>query len=151
MVEYAITRFTSWTTMPIVAAIRAVIAPMAATTNIAVADCSKMGNSRATMYTPAATIVAAWMRALTGVGPSIASGSQTWSGNWADLPTAPQNTSSAAIVTTAGETFSIASATSTRLNAPPVTEKITRMPTRKPRSPKRVVTNAFFAAEAAAG
>ena len=31
------------------------------------------------------TIVAAWMSALTGVGPSIASGSQTWSGNWALL------------------------------------------------------------------
>jgi len=29
---------------------------------------------------PAATIVAAWINALTGVGPSIASGSQTCSG-----------------------------------------------------------------------
>ena len=35
-------------------------------------------------------MVAAWIRAETGVGPSIASGSQTWSGTWADLPTAPQ-------------------------------------------------------------
>ena len=41
------------------------------------------------MKTPAATIVAAWMRAEIGVGPSIASGSHVWSGNWADLPTAP--------------------------------------------------------------
>ena len=32
---------------------------------------------RAIMYTPAVTIVAAWISALTGVGPSIASGSQT--------------------------------------------------------------------------
>ena len=47
------------------------------------------GKVRATRKTPAATIVAAWMRALTGVGPSMASGSQTWSGNWADLPAAP--------------------------------------------------------------
>ena len=31
---------------------------------------------RATMYTPAVTIVAAWISADTGVGPSIASGSQ---------------------------------------------------------------------------
>ena len=38
-------------------------------------------------------MVAAWMRALTGVGPSIASGSHTWSGNWALLPMAPQNSS----------------------------------------------------------
>ena len=29
------------------------------------------------MYTPAATMVAAWISALTGVGPSMASGSQT--------------------------------------------------------------------------
>ena len=43
---------------------------------------------------PAATIVAAWMRAETGVGPSIASGNHTWSGIWADLPIAPQNSSS---------------------------------------------------------
>jgi hypothetical protein len=32
---------------------------------------------RATMYTPAVTMVAAWISAETGVGPSIASGSQT--------------------------------------------------------------------------
>src|ERR1043165_385312 len=41
------------------------------------------------MNTPAATIVAAWISALTGVGPSIASGSQVWSGTWADLANAP--------------------------------------------------------------
>ncbi len=38
---------------------------------------------------PAVTMVAAWMSAETGVGPSMASGSQTWRGNWADLPKAP--------------------------------------------------------------
>ena len=43
---------------------------------------------------PAATIVAAWMSADTGVGPSIASGSQTCSGSCADLPTAPQKSRS---------------------------------------------------------
>ena len=31
---------------------------------------------RATRYTPAVTIVAAWIRAETGVGPAMASGSQ---------------------------------------------------------------------------
>ena len=35
------------------------------------------------------TIVAAWMRAETGVGPAIASGSQTYSGTCALLPMAP--------------------------------------------------------------
>ena len=51
--------------------------------------------ARATRYTPAATMVAAWISADTGVGPAIASGSQTCSGNWADLPIAPPNSSSA--------------------------------------------------------
>ena len=43
---------------------------------------------------PAVTMVAACMRAETGVGPAMASGSHTWRGNWADLPIAPKNNSS---------------------------------------------------------
>ena len=43
------------------------------------------------MNTPAVTMVAAWMSAETGVGPSIASGSQVCSRNCADLPIAPMN------------------------------------------------------------
>lgn len=39
--------------------------------------------------TPAVTIVAACSKALTGVGPSIASGNQTCKPNCADLPTQP--------------------------------------------------------------
>ena len=38
------------------------------------------------MYTPAVTMVAAWISALTGVGPSMASGSHTWSGICALFP-----------------------------------------------------------------
>ncbi len=56
------------------------------------------GPHRATIYTPAVTIVAAWINALTGVGPSIASGSQTYSGIWALLPTAPVNSSRQIVV-----------------------------------------------------
>ena len=40
-------------------------------------------------------MVAAWISAETGVGPSIASGSQACSGNWPDLPQAPSSSSSA--------------------------------------------------------
>ena len=46
---------------------------------------------RATMKMPAVTMVAAWISALIGVGPSIESGSQTCSGNCALLPMAPMN------------------------------------------------------------
>src|SRR5260370_481844 len=43
----------------------------------------------------AATMVTAWISAETGVGPSIASGSQVKSGSCADLPHAPMKSSSA--------------------------------------------------------
>ena len=46
---------------------------------------------RATMKIPAVTMVAAWISAEIGVGPSIESGSQTCSGACADLPMAPMN------------------------------------------------------------
>src|SRR4051794_7710905 len=71
------------------AAKMAVKMPIAATTTSASGAWAKIGLLRATRYTPALTIVAAWIRAETGVGPSIASGSQTWRGNWALLPIAP--------------------------------------------------------------
>ncbi len=45
-------------------------------------------------------MVAAWISALTGVGPSIASGSQVCSGIWALLAAAPTNRSSATAVAT---------------------------------------------------
>src|SRR5512144_496029 len=79
----------SFCAMPIVAAKIAVAAPMMATTAIAVGDRRKSAFERTTMYTPAVTMVAAWISADTGVGPAIASGSQTYSGICADLPQAP--------------------------------------------------------------
>ena len=48
--------------------------------------------------TPAVTIVAAWISADTGVGPSIASGSHRYSGSCALLPHAPTNANSAIAV-----------------------------------------------------
>ena len=68
-------------------AVKAPIQPTAASTS---GVCWKRNEVRKSRYTPAVTMVAAWMRAETGVGPSIASGSQTWNGNWADLPAAPR-------------------------------------------------------------
>src|SRR3546814_2776401 len=80
-------------TQPIVAANRQVAAPMKVTNPIAVGLASNIGDRRHTMNTPAVTIVAAWISAETGVGPSIASGSQVWRPNCADLPIAPTNSS----------------------------------------------------------
>src|ERR1700710_2904882 len=69
----------------------AVMAPMIRMKDKAVSDSSNSGDMRDTMKMPAVTIVAAWISAEIGVGPSIESGSQTCSGNWADLPIAPMN------------------------------------------------------------
>ena len=65
--------------------------PIINTKERAISEYSKRGDIRATMNIPAVTIVAAWIKADMGVGPSIESGNQTWSGNWADLPMAPIN------------------------------------------------------------
>src|SRR3990170_3845394 len=70
---------------------KAVMPPITSTNERAVSDSSNNGDMRATMKIPAVTMVAAWINAEIGVGPSIESGSQTCSGNCADLPMAPMN------------------------------------------------------------
>src|SRR6266508_1483837 len=84
--------------MAISAASRAVSAPTTTTTVWAVPEASNSVWVLATRNTPAVTMVAAWIRADTGVGPAIASGSQTYSGNWALLPVQARNSSSATAV-----------------------------------------------------
>src|SRR6187401_3545908 len=67
----------------------AVVAPMNSTKLSAYSENSNNGDIRATMKIPAVTIVAAWINAEIGVGPSMESGSHTCSGTCADLPIAP--------------------------------------------------------------
>src|SRR5215469_3200176 len=69
----------------------AVVAPITMTNDSAASEYSNSGDMRATMKMPAVTMVAAWMSAEIGVGPSIESGSHTCSGICADLPMAPMN------------------------------------------------------------
>ena len=69
----------------------AVIEPITSTKFSAVSDSSNSGDMRATMKMPAVTMVAAWISAEIGVGPSIESGSHTCSGTCALLPIAPMN------------------------------------------------------------
>src|SRR6185369_1209726 len=91
IVEYARTFLMSYWRSPIVAANNAVSAPMPAVSNPVNGARAKSTPVRATRYTPAVTIVAAWMRADTGVGPAMASGSHTYSGICADLPQHPSS------------------------------------------------------------
>ncbi len=58
-------------------AISAVAQPITATMSSVCGAWPKSTAFRPIMYTPAVTIVAAWIKAETGVGPSIASGNQT--------------------------------------------------------------------------
>ena len=88
-VEYAITLFKSFCSKPVVAAKNAVHAPRIATIFKDTGLYSNTGELLVIKKTPAVTIVAAWINAETGVGPSIASGSQECKPNCADLPTAP--------------------------------------------------------------
>src|SRR5882672_1248559 len=100
MVEYARTRLMSHCLSAIVAANRAVSAPTPATTAPEMGARAKRTLQRATRYTPAVTIVAAWIRAETGVGPCIASGSHVYRGICADLPVQPRNRNSVTALTT---------------------------------------------------
>src|SRR5688572_5896336 len=142
----------------IVAAKIAVNAPMNATTVMVCGSRLMSGNMRTTAYTPADTIVAAWIIALTGVGPSIASGSQTCSGNCADLPTVPMKSSKP--IKPAAEkpkkplgTFAsvckMSSVKISRNESVPVTEYRQTIPNNMNTSPTRVVMNAFTAASRA--
>src|SRR5476649_171214 len=78
-------------TMPSSPMKNAVVAPTINTNDSAVSDSSNSGDMRATMKMPAVTMVAAWISAEIGVGPSMESGSHTCSGICADLPMAPIN------------------------------------------------------------
>ena len=91
MVENANTRLISLCTHATTAAYSAVIAPTHVISSNTSGTDKYTGNRRATKYTPATTIVAAWIKADTGVGPSIASGNQMCNGNIADFPAPPIN------------------------------------------------------------
>src|SRR5437660_1797545 len=147
-------------TIPMLAANIAVVPPMIPTTASAVGAYSKIGERRATMKTPAVTIVAAWIKAETGVGPSIASGSQVWSGICADFPIAPMNNKMHArvsestcqprnsiVVPTA---FGAAPKTVPKSSEPKIT-KTAYMPKEKPKSPTRLTRKALIAAAFADG
>src|SRR6202021_982663 len=81
----------SLATMPSNPMKNAVVDPMISTMESAVSDNSNSGDMRATMKMPAVTMVAAWISAEIGVGPSMESGSHMCSGICADLPMAPTN------------------------------------------------------------
>src|SRR5207248_488506 len=116
----------------------------------AVALAEKIGLDRAMRYTPAVTIVAAWISAETGVGPSIASGNQACSGNWPDLPHAPSKSSRPSISTVVELALPTLPNTSVKFTEPNVVN-IRNIAVSRPASPTRFMMNAFLPAVVALG
>src|SRR5579863_4790181 len=85
------TRLMSLFTTPSRPMKNAVVAPITSTNDSAPSEYSNSGDMRATIKIPAVTMVAAWISAEMGVGPSIESGNHTCNGTCADLPMAPMN------------------------------------------------------------
>ena len=105
-------------------------------------------------------MVAAWIRALTGVGPSMASGSQTCRKNCADLPAAPMNSRKPAISSAfqvwpanTQPAFCLAAIKGNSSAKRMVwnIQKMVMMPSAKPKSPIRLTTKALMAAAFAVG
>src|SRR5581483_1215091 len=127
----------------------AVSAPTMATTFIDSGARTNSAFERATMYTPAVTMVAAWISAETGVGPSMASGNQTYSGNCADFPHAPTNSSSVAAVRTGSPTENAplrAASVTVVKRSEPAYQRMVNIPSRNAASPMRFTMNALLAA-----
>jgi hypothetical protein len=95
-------------------------------------------------------MVAAWMSADTGVGPSIASRSQDCSGACALLPHAPSRSSSPIAVIVPACACGAPANTPANDTLPNVVN-ISMMARDRPVSPTRLTRNAFFAATAAVG
>jgi hypothetical protein len=97
-------------------------------------------------------MVAAWIRAETGVGPSIASGNHTCSGNCALLPTAPIKTSTtAAVKSEVPINPAWAASEIPSKEVVPVCAQKMMIPMKSAASPMRVTMNAFRAASRADG
>src|SRR5664279_422514 len=114
----------------------------------------------ATMVTAGVFMVAACISAETGVGPSMASGSQVCSRNCADLPMAPMNSSRQISVSTSGcqpknhmvlPVSDGAWAKTVSKSIAPTSANRAKMPSAKPKSPTRLTTKALIAAALASG
>src|ERR1700735_3960054 len=153
-------RLMSFCTRPTVAAKIAVVAPMKVTKAEAVGASSNKGDNRATMNTQAVTMVAAWIKAETGVGPSMASGNQVCRRNCSDLAIATMNSRRHMVVS--ASTFQLRKwkLLPTRLGAwantvsksiAPGRKKDVKMPSERPKSPTRLTMKALIAAALASG
>src|SRR5919197_2374919 len=127
---------------PMIAPTSAVTAPTTTTAVDAASDCEYTAFDRVTRYTPAVTMVAAWISADTGVGPSIASSSQDCSGTCADLPQAASSSIRPSRVAQVSDTLSAPAFTVAKADEPNSAHMLITARD-SPMSPTRFTTNAF--------
>jgi hypothetical protein len=135
---------------PTIAPKISVTAPTTSTAVCASGAPLKIAPERTMRYTPAVTIVAAWISAETGVGPSIASPSQDCSGTCADLPQAASSSIRPMAVSLPSPASPALESTGAKAKVPKVVN-ISMIAMDRPTSPTRLTMNAFFAAVAALG
>ncbi len=129
----------------------AVSAPITPTSSCASGDADHSGAKRAIRYTPAVTIVAAWISALTGVGPSIASGSHVCSGTCADFAAQPMNSPRQIRNSSCDESVAAARPKTSAYAIEPKRCTIRNTANMMPTSPTTFITNALRAAATADG
>ena len=110
------------------------------------------GKSWLSTTVPAATIVAAWMSAEAGVGPAIASSSQSWKGSCADLPRTPTTTRTRAAVRSVGSAaLDVQWAMTSARPVVPAPAMSSAIPSSRPMSATRVTMKAVCAARRGSG
>src|SRR4029453_11563320 len=149
-VDQARTRLMSSLAAPMMQPISNVIAPTLTTTSSTAVFAAQMGLEGALRYTPAVTMVAAWMSADTGVGPSMASGNHACSGNWPDLPQAPSN-SRRPMMRIVVELSALRPLNTSSYWTVPSVANIRNIAVPRPGPPARFIRNAFLPAVAALG
>ena len=135
---------------PMIAPNSRVTAPTIVTAVWAVGARLNIGPARTIRYTPAVTMVAAWISAETGVGPSMASPSQDCSGTCALLAQAPSSSIRPMALRVSPLICGAAANTVPKSSDPTVANMIMTAIAR-PTSPTRLTMNAFLAAAPALG
>ena len=145
-VEYASTFLMSFWNKPTLAAINAVAVPTHRMMSFVNGANSNNTELRTIKKIPAVTIVAAWISALTGVGPAMASGSQVNNGSCALLPVAPMKRNSVAAIISGSFMPPVARSMMLAYSSVPKRWNSSTMPSTMPTSPMRFITKALRAA-----
>ena len=146
-VEYAMSCLRSVFCRANTAAMTAVPMPTVTSSAFHTATSWKIGEKRMSRKMPAFTTAAACRYALTGVMAAIASGSQKWNGNWADLVKAASATSTAIAAVNFGSVDHTLWTRAPEIEVAPVRSQIATTAASRARPPRNVTTSVRNAEE----